>query len=377
MELPDWLDAFLRVAVMLGFIMTSVLALTWMERKVLARIQQRMGPMRTGPHGIFQAPADAIKLLSKEDIAPATADLWVFRTAPYLVFVPMAMMFVVVPFSSLIVVRHLDMGLFYLVALSSVSIVGMLMAGWGSDNKYALVGGIRAAAQLVSYELPLGFALLGVALIGGSLNLQVLVEQQTLVPYLLLQPLGFLIFLIASLAEMSRTPFDIPIAESEVVGGPLIEYSGLRWGVFFLAEYASIWATAAVTAAVYFGGWTWPFLPSVESGFLAQLPGLAWYMIKVIALVYFVYWLRGTLPRLRMDQLMSFAWKILIPFSFVNLLIAAASVVFGVWLLSLGWLATIAMAYVVYIQSKGPLSTVSTQRSALSLPIPAGTSRSS
>ncbi|MCX6021042.1 MAG: NADH-quinone oxidoreductase subunit NuoH, partial [Chloroflexi bacterium] len=326
--------------------------LIWMERKILGRIQQRIGPMRVGPHGLLQSPADALKLLAKEDIRPATADAAVFQLAPYLVFVPILMMMVVVPFTNLIVVRHLELGLLYLFAFSSLSIVGMLMAGWGSDNKYALIGGLRAAAQLISYELPLGIALLGAALLVQSLNFLTIVEAQRVIPFFLLQPLGLVIFLTAALAEMGRTPFDIPLAESEVVGGPLVEYSGMRWGIFFLAEYANLWASSAVIAAVYFGGWLWPF--DLGDGVLGEVVGLAVFSAKTLTLASVVYWLRGTLPRLRIDQLMAFSWKVLIPFSLVNLLITATAVVFGTWLLVFGWAALGALAWTVHRIARRP-----------------------
>lgn len=358
MTLPAELDALLRVAVMAGVIFFVVLVLVYVERKVLGHIQQRLGPMRVGFHGILQTPADAIKLLVKEDLTPDSADHWVFRFAPFLVFVPILMMFVTIPFTSAIAVRHLDLGIFYLVAFSTLHIVGLLMAGWGSDNKFALLGGARAAAQLISYELPLAFSILGVALLAQSLNLRSIVELQALIPYLVAQPLGFLIFFIASLAELSRTPFDIPMAESEVVGGPMVEYSGMRWAVFFLAEYANMFATAVLVSILYLGGWVWPFVPSADlmGGFAAEAVGLAWFLIKTFAILFLIIWLRGTLPRLRVDQLMGFAWKMLIPFSFVNLLIAAAAVVYGEAILILNWLAAAGFGYTIlaYTKSRVP-----------------------
>ncbi|MBM2827327.1 MAG: NADH-quinone oxidoreductase subunit [Dehalococcoidia bacterium] len=348
--MPLILDAALRVALMLGFVFSLVLVLIYAERKILGHIQQRLGPMRTGFHGILQSPADAIKLLVKEDLTPTTADRWVYRLAPYLVFAPIFMIFVVIPFSDDIVIRHLDMGLFYIVAFSSLSIVGMLMAGWGSDNKYALLGGVRAAAQLISYELPLAISILGVAVLTQSLSLQEIVAQQNPVPFLFLQPLGIIIFLSASLAELSRTPFDIPIAESEVVGGPLVEYSGMRWAIFFLAEYANLFLMSAVVTLIYLGGWSWPFELPLEwlGGWPSRLMAVSWFMAKTSVIILAVFWLRGTLPRLRIDQLMTFAWKTLIPFSFVNLLIAGAAVLYGGVALIAGWLATGGLVYTVY-----------------------------
>ena len=347
-------DPFFRLFLMLNFVMFIVLVLIYVERKVLGHIQQRLGPMRTGFHGLLQTPADAIKLLVKEDLTPNTADRWVFQLAPFMVFIPIFMLFVTIPFTGDLVVRNLDLGIFYLVAFSSLHVVGMLMAGWSSDNKYALLGGVRAAAQLVSYELPLAFAILGVVLLTGTLNLRVIVEAQGWVPFLFLQPLGVLIFLVAALAELSRTPFDIPVAESEVVGGPLVEYSGMRWSVFFLAEYANLFATAAIATAIYLGGWEWPFQPSSDllAGWPARVIATVWFLVKTFAIILLVFWLRGTLPRLRIDQLMNFAWKMLIPFSFVNLAITAAAVVYGWALLLAGWLATGGFVYLVYARSR-------------------------
>ncbi|MSQ15421.1 MAG: NADH-quinone oxidoreductase subunit NuoH [Dehalococcoidia bacterium] len=350
--MPAWIDAAIRVAIMLFFVFNIVMVLIYMERKVLAHIQQRLGPMRTGFHGILQSPADAIKLMVKEDLAPSSADKWVFRSAPYLVFVPIFMMFVAIPFSSSVVIRHLDMGLFYLVAFSSLSIVGMLMAGWGSDNKYALLGGVRAAAQLISYELPLGISILGVALLTQSLRLGDIASAQYPLPFIFAQPLGFVIFITASLAEMSRTPFDIPVAESELVGGPLVEYSGMRWAVFFLAEYANLVATSAIAVLIFLGGWSWPFYALEGVGWLMQILAVAWFFTKVFALIFVVFWLRGTLPRLRIDQLMTFAWKLLIPFSFVNLLLTAAAVIYGTAILALVWVATACLGYTVYAYAR-------------------------
>ena len=235
-------DPVIRLVLLAAVVFNVVLILTYLERKVLGRIQQRMGPMRTGPHGVLQAPADAIKLMTKEDLVPNDADKLVFGLAPFLVFVPIFMMFVAIPLTASLVVKSLDLGIFYLVAFSSLHIVGLLMAGWGSNNKYALLGGVRSAAQLISYELPLAFAIMGVVILTGTLNLTGVVDWQAAVgmPLAVFQPLGLLIFLIASLAEMGRTPFDIPMAESEVVGGPWVEYSGMRWAIFFLGEYAKI-----------------------------------------------------------------------------------------------------------------------------------------
>jgi NADH-quinone oxidoreductase subunit H len=346
-------DPVIRLLVLAAVVFNVVLVLTYVERKVLGHIQQRLGPMRTGFHGVLQAPADAIKLMFKEDLTPNTADRAVFQLAPFLVFVPIFMMFVTIPATAALVVRNLDLGLFYLVAFSSLHIVGLLMAGWGSDNKYALLGGVRSAAQLISYELPLAFAVMGIVLVTGTLNLREIVEGQDKYPYLLVQPLGALIFIIASLAEMGRTPFDIPMAESEVVGGPWVEYSGMRWAIFFLGEYASLFGSCALMVVLYLGGWMVPFLPADSP--LSAPVGLLLFVLKTSALVFGVFWLRGTLPRLRIDQLMDFAWKMLIPFSLLNLVATAGLIVYKPELpvvASMGLALSFLFGYVVYLRTR-------------------------
>src|SRR3990172_8344437 len=218
----------------------SVIILSYVERKVIGRLQMRLGPMRVGPYGTLQSVADTVKLLTKEDLRPQTADRWTFELAPFVVVVPVFLAFVTLPFTADLFVRNLGLGLFNIVAVSGLSIVGFLMAGWGSDNKYALLGGVRAAAQLISYEIPLVMAVLAVAMVGQSLNLVELVDGQGRVPYIAWQPLAFFIFVVASLAELYRQPFDIPVAESDVVGGPFIEYSGIRWSMFQMSEFSSM-----------------------------------------------------------------------------------------------------------------------------------------
>jgi len=365
MNLAIPFEPAIRLLILAAVVFNVVLILTYVERKVLGHIQQRLGPMRTGFHGILQAPADAIKLMFKEDLTPNTADRMVYQLAPFLVFVPIFMMFITIPLTAMLVVQNLDLGLFYLVAFSSLHIVGLLMAGWGSDNKYALLGGVRSAAQLISYELPLAFAVMGVVLLTGTLNLTEIVLNQGIVPLLVLQPLGFIIFLIASLAEMGRTPFDIPMAESEVVGGPWVEYSGMRWAIFFLGEYASLFASCALMVALYLGGWMLPFAGGLDI-VVGTVLGAAWFLFKTMLLVFFVFWLRGTLPRLRIDQLMGFAWKLLIPFSFVNLILTAWALVYGdtlpgllpslhptaSWLIIAGTVATVLFVYAIHRQTR-------------------------
>ncbi len=312
--LNPWLNAFLGLIVIVLLMTLVVLALIYIERKVAGRIQMRLGPMRVGPYGSLQTLADAIKLIGKEDLRPRSADRWVFELAPFAIFVPAFLAFVAIPFTRDWAISFLDLGLFYVVAVTGLSFIGFLMAGWGSDNKYALLGGMRAAAQLISYEVPLVLSLLAVSMVAGSLNLKDIVEFQGRVPLFVWQPLALFIFLSASLAELERQPFDIPTAESEVVGGPFIEYSGIRWSMFFLTSYANLFVYSLLGAVVFLGGWDWPL--GRDAGLGLQL---VWIFGKTSFLILAIIWIRFTLPRLRIDQLMSFCWKLLIPFAFLQI----------------------------------------------------------
>ena len=309
-----WLDALLGVVVIVLLMTITVLALIYIERKIWARIQMRLGPMRVGPYGTLQSLADAVKLIGKEDLRPASADRWVFELAPFAVFVPTFLAFIAIPFTRDWAISFLDLGLFYVVAVTGLSFLGFLMAGWGSDNKYALLGGMRAAAQLISYEVPLVLSLLAVSMVAGSLALHEIVEFQGRVPLLVWQPLAFFIFIIAVLAELERQPFDIPTADSEVVGGPFIEYTGIRWSMFFLASYASLFIYSLLGAIVFLGGWKWPL--GAEAGLWLQL---IWTFAKTSLLILLFIWIRVTFPRLRIDQLMSYCWKVLIPLAFLQI----------------------------------------------------------
>ncbi|HIE84892.1 MAG TPA: NADH-quinone oxidoreductase subunit NuoH [Dehalococcoidia bacterium] len=323
-SLNPWVDAAIRLQLVVGFMTVVVMGLIYAERKILARFHQRVGPQKTGPRGLLQSVADAVKLVGKEDLRPAAADPWTFELAPYFVFIPIFLGFVIVPWVQGWNVRLLELGILYFVAISSVSIVGWVMAGWGSDNRYAIIGALRAAAQGISYELPLVLALLSAAMLAGSLQLDKIVEFQSAVPLIVWQPLGFFIFFVAALAELNRTPFDIPVAESEIVGGPFVEYSGIRWSMFFLAEYAGMLIMAFVGSSVFLGGYSWPF--GEDFGLPLQVLLAAG---KGGLFIFLIFWVRASVPRLRIDQLMGYSWKILLPFSFLQILINGFVLVYG------------------------------------------------
>lgn len=297
----------------LVFIAASAMFLIWWERKVSAHIQSRFGPMRVGWHGVLQSIADAVKLLLKEDIRPAKADKLVWWLAPFFVVVPSVMTFVAIPFGENLIPKDLNIGILYIASISSVCVIGIFMAGWASNNKYSLLGAMRSAAQIISYELPLILSLITVVMRAGTLSMQKIVEGQTgcwniFHPDMLA---AFIIYTIAATAEANRAPFDIPEAESELVAGFHTEYSGMKFAMFFVGEYTNLFIVAAIAATLFLGGWHGPFLPPV-----------IWFLIKTYALIFIWMWVRWTFPRVRVDQLMSFAWKILTPAAFVNLAIA-------------------------------------------------------
>lgn len=292
------------------------MAFIYIERRVLGRFQIRIGPNRVGPFGLFQPVADTIKILIKEDIVPLNADKIIHLLAPAIAFIPVVMVFAVIPFQNGAALVDLNIGIVYIVAVSSVSVVGMVMAGWSSNNKYALVSAMRVIAQVVSYEIPLALAVVGVVLFAGTLSMNGIVQAQN-IPYILLQPMGFLIYFLAALAEINRTPFDLLEAEGEIVAGYNIEYSGIKFALFFLAEYTEAVAISAIITTLYLGGWKGPFIPPV-----------LWFLIKVFAVFFVIIWIRSTLPRLRIDQVMGFAWKFLLPLALINLLITGIQVVF-------------------------------------------------
>ncbi len=298
---------------LLVFISISVLFLIWLERKVSAHMQSRLGPMHVGGwHGWAQTIADMVKLLFKEDIIPAKADKWVHRIAPIVVFVPSLMAFLVIPFEKNLIGQDLNAGILLIFAFSSLAVLAIIMGGWASNNKYTLLGGIRSAAQMVSYEIPLVLSVLSVIMLVGSLKLNDIVEaQQGWHWFAFTQPLAFMLYIIAATAEVNRTPFDLPEAESEIVSGYNTEYSGLKYGFFMLSEFTNMLIVALVAATVFMGGWQGPkWLP---------LPGIIWLLLKTYLIVFVLMWFRWTFPRLRVDRLMDFGWKVLIPLAFVNI----------------------------------------------------------
>jgi NADH-quinone oxidoreductase subunit H len=356
-EMNVGLDALVRLIIVVTVMTLVVMFLIYLERKFVGRIQMRLGPMRTGPYGTLQSFADAIKLLTKEDLRPATADGLLFELAPYVTFVPIFMTLLALPFTEHWGVRDLQLGLFYVVAISGVNTLGFIMAGWASDNKYALLGAVRAAAQLISYEIPLILAVLSVSMVSGTLNLNGIVLQQHNVPAIVYQPLPFIILMTAAIAELGRRPFDIPIGESELVGGPWVEYSGIRWSIIYaLGEYAALFGLSVLGSLVFLGGWDWPF--GHQSGWGLQLFLTS---TKTLLMILVFMWIGATFPRLRIDQLMAFCWKILLPFSFLQIAanaivlvyvddVTAARAIIGV----ISGAFLVAMAIVIYQVTKVP-----------------------
>ncbi len=353
MSLTAFIWTLVGLLAMFTALSVVVLSLTWLERKLLGRLQRRLGPTRTGPMGLMQPIADAIKLILKEDIVPTSSEKAIFWLSPIIVVVPAFMIWVTIPASRDAVLQNLDLGLFYITAFAVVGIMGLVLAGWGSANKYGTLGGLRAAAQLISYEIPIIMVVIAVAMLAQSLDLRVIVDLQNPYPYVLLQPLGMAIFFIAGLAEVGRTPFDIYFAESEIVGGPFVEYSGAHWSVFFLAEYINTFAVAALTVLLFLGGWSGPLLTGDWV--------VIWFLLKVYAVILLIFWIRGTFPRLRIDQLMAFAWKAMVPLSFLTIVITAVYLFYGWpgWSLTLMSLAGLAVvAYLVYRRMVGPAKLV-------------------
>ncbi len=324
--MASWIIGFvlllLKMAVVLGVLLLLAAYLVWAERKLLARFQVRYGPNRAGKFGLLQPIADGIKMITKEDLMPDGADRFIFLLAPAVVAFTALLMFAVVPFGEEItlfgqnvpmVISDLNVGLLFIIALSSLGVYGVALGGWASNSKYSLLGGIRGAAQMISYELSLGLSLIPIVMIAGSLSLVDIVKAQQNVWFIFVQPVSFVIFLISAMAESKRIPFDIPEAENELGAGYHMEYSGMRFGLFFIGEYVHMQVLGALTAVFFLGGWQGPFLPAP-----------VWLLIKIVMVALVMIWIRGTLPRLRYDQLMAIGWKVLVPAALINIVITGA-----------------------------------------------------
>lgn len=320
--LPDWaviVVNYLVVGIILIMMpVIATLALTWMERKVIGRIQNRIGPNRVGPWGIFQAIADAVKMLIKEDIIPDRADKRVFNLAPILIFVGAGLLWAVIPFGRNMIAQDLNVGVLYLIAVGSITTISVLMAGWSSNNKFALLGAFRSVAQLLSYEVPMVLAIASVVLLAGTMQMGQIVESQV-VPFGLLLPVAALTYFLAAAAETGRAPFDLLEADSEIVAGYFVEYSGLKFGWFYIAEYGNLFAVSAILTTLFLGGWRGPFASAVPA------LGPLYFVIKTVIVIFLMMWVRGTWPRFRIDQMLAFAWKVLVPATLANLLWVAVA----------------------------------------------------
>ena len=337
--------------VVFGFVLPMVPMIVWLERRVWSRIQSRIGPNRVGPQGILQGIVDGLKNMLKEDIVPDAADKGLFLFAPYLLVWGFVATFVVVPFSSSLIIADMNVGILYLTAVTALTVVGVLMAGWSSNNKWSLLGGIRSAAQVISYEIPAGLAIIPIVLLTGTLSMQEIIQAQGAAPwnwFIFHSPFTFvaaLVFYVSALAEANRTPFDIPEAESELVAGFATEYSGMRFALFFLAEWGTLYVIGAVMATLFLGGWQVPAW--TDNLVLLNLSQFVSFFIKSFFWAFLAMWIRATLPRVRVDQLMSLCWKYLVPISFANIIGTACMMV--VWPDGNRWISYAMFAFTIGI----------------------------
>lgn len=303
-----------------AIVMANVLVIIYMERKILGDMQFRLSIMRVGTHGVLQPIADALKLMIKEDIVPRKADRFLFVLAPFLFFVPTIVLFITIPISEKLVAKNMELGLLFFFAILTIMPIGLILAGWASNSKYSLIGGLRSAAQQISYEIPLLMATMGVVMLASSLNLVSIVNSQsgvinifgfkTPIPnwFIFYQPVGFLLFFIGMLADLNRPPFDLPEAESEIIAGPFTEYSSMKYALFILAEFAAVFVLASMITLLFLGGWKGPLLPPV-----------VWFFLKTYFVIFVGIWIKATVPRLRIDQLMNLGWKVLLPLALLNI----------------------------------------------------------
>lgn len=311
----EWWHWLVFTVICIAFVLVMIIVVIYVERRGIAFFAARVGPNRTGPFGVLQAIADAIKVLLKENITPSNADKLVYWLAPAVVFAPTIMIFAVVPFQNGAMMADLNIGVLFVIAISSISTVGVFMAGWSSSNKYSLLGAMRNVAAVVSYEMPVVLSIAGVVLLAGSLSLNDIVLAQTRVPFIVMQPLGFLLLFIGGCAEINRSPFDLMEADSELTAGFHTEYSGMKFAMFYLGEYGEAVVMSTIIATLFLGGWQGPVLP----------PWL-WLIVKILIVFFTMVWTRATLPRVRIDQLMAFAWKFLFPLALINLLVTALEI---------------------------------------------------
>ena len=306
------------ICIVIIFLLVAVSALvfTYGERRICALIQVRIGPNRVGPQGLLQSTADMLKLLTKEDIIPVGIDRWMWVLSPILIFIPSAMIYALFPFDDGVIFADVNIGLFLLLAISSQSVLPFLMGGYASNSKYSMLGGMRTVAQMLAYEVPMVISLLGIVMITGSLKMSAIVEAQSNVWFIFLQPLAFLIYMTTALVESNRPPFNIVEGESEIIAGPFTEYTGMRWALFFLAEFANLLSIGILTSVLFLGGWQGPdFLPT-------QL----WFWIKAFFMVIVYQWIGWTFPRLRIDTMLNFGWKVLLPLALINLLLTGIGI---------------------------------------------------
>ena len=323
--LDTFIIPLLQIAVLINAVLVAVTFVVLMERKVIAWAQARLGPMRVGPYGILQAIVDPIKLILKEDITPTKADKWVFTIAPIMSLAPALIVFAVIPFGpeEIFYVADINVGLLFVVSVTSIGVYGIILGGWASNSKYPLLASLRASAQLISYEIAVTMTLVSVILTSGTLSLVEIVEAQYEqgVWFAFIQPVALVLVFIGGLAETNRVPFDLPEAETELTGGFHTEYSGMRFALFFLAEYANVIVISAVVVIMFFGGWLHPFPNIAALSFLDLIPAWMWFVLKIFVFLYVFIWIRATLPRYRYDQLMALGWKVLIPIAIANLVI--------------------------------------------------------
>ena len=317
---PELIRMLIAVIIIISFLFLNAIMMGYLERKIAGHVQRRPGPMEVGFHGILQMVVDGVKLLGKELLIPLKVDRTLFRVAPLLSFTPVILPLLVIPFSEKLQARDLNLGLIFIVSMGSVNVMALLVAGWGSNNKYSMFGAMRAVAQSIAFEIPILLSMLAVVLMCNTFSLKEIVGAQQKIWFVVLQPVAFLIYVIAGVAETNRAPFDLPEAESELTAGFHTEYSGMGFSLFFIGEYTNMFIVASVATVLFLGGWHGPHLP-----YGAYL-GVVWFFLKVYFLLFLMIMIRWTYPRVRFDQLLNFAWKYLVPFSFVNILITAVLV---------------------------------------------------